>query len=43
MDDALLNTLNSIVANATPLIIASIGETKLREETTNVTISNPAD
>jgi simple sugar transport system permease protein len=27
MDDALLNTLNSIVANATPLIIASIGET----------------
>jgi general nucleoside transport system permease protein len=27
MSDALLNTLNSIVANATPLVIAGIGET----------------
>lgn len=27
MNDALLNTLNSIIANATPLIIASLGET----------------
>jgi len=27
MDDALLNTLRSIVANATPLVIASLGET----------------
>lgn len=27
MNDALLNSLNSIVANATPLVIASIGET----------------
>ncbi len=27
MNDPLLNTLNSIVANATPLVIASIGET----------------
>lgn len=27
MNDALINTLNSIVANATPLVIAGIGET----------------
>jgi ABC-type uncharacterized transport system permease subunit len=27
MDDALLNTLRSVVANATPLVIASMGET----------------
>lgn len=27
MNDALLNTLNSIVANATPLVIAALGET----------------
>src|SRR5690606_21068769 len=27
MNDALLNTLNSIIATATPLIIASLGET----------------
>jgi general nucleoside transport system permease protein len=27
MNDALINTLNSVVANATPLVIASIGET----------------
>ena len=27
MNDALINSLNSIVANATPLVIASIGET----------------
>lgn len=27
MNDALMNSLNSIVANATPLVIASIGET----------------
>lgn len=27
MDEVLLNTLNSVVANATPLVIASLGET----------------
>lgn len=27
MNDALLNTLNSIISNATPLVIASLGET----------------
>lgn len=27
MNDALLNTLNSIIANATPLVIAALGET----------------